>query len=231
MGISGGPYIVRDSSLVLELDAADKNSYAGSGTVWSDLTGNSNNGTLTNGPTFNSGNGGSIFTDGTNDLISTPYSGSAADSYTFSAWFNNDNYSETKYVLGRGRDGAGNGWSLQLNVTTAGIAQMGVVYTVPSTVGTGANGTSILALNTWYYITGVWSAGSVGRIYVNGILEGSLAITGTSLRTSTNGWWIGSVDTTLFSSGYNAVAQVYNRVLSVDEINQNYNAQKSRFGL
>jgi len=220
-----------NSGLQLSWDAADKNSYPGSGTVWSDLTGNSNNGTLTNSPTFNSANGGSIFTGGTNQWVSSNYSGSAADSYTFSAWFNNDNYSEIKWVLGRGRDGAGNGWSLQLNVTTAGIAQMGVVYTVPSTVGTGANGTSTLALNTWYYITGVWSAGSVGRIYVNGILEGSLAITGTSLRTSTNGWWIGSVSTTLFSSGYNAVAQVYNRVLSTDEINQNYNAQKSRFGL
>jgi len=219
------------NGLVLSLDAADLNSYPGSGTTWTDLSGNNIIGTLTNGPTFNSANGGSIFTDGTNDWISTPYSGSAADNYTFSIWFNNDNYSEVKYLLGRGRDGAGNGWSLQLNVTTAGIAQMGVVYTVPSTVGTGANGTSTLALNTWYYITGVWSAGSVGRIYVNGILEGSLAITGTSLRTSTNGWWIGSVSTTLFSSGYNAVAQVYNRVLSTDEINQNYNAQKSRFGL
>lgn len=230
MGFSDGPSIVTNG-LVLSLDAADKNSYPGSGTVWSDLSGNNIIGTLTNGPTFDSRNGGSIFTDGTNDIITTPYSGSAADSYTFSAWFNNDNYSETKYVLGRGRDGAGNGWSLQLNVTTAGIAQMGVVYTVPSTVGTGANGTSTLALNNWYYITGVWSAGSVGRIYVNGILEGSLVITGTSLRTSTNGWWIGSVSTTLFTSGYNAVAQVYNKVLSADEITQNYEAQKSRFGL
>ena len=54
MGISGGPYIVRDSSLVLELDAADRNSYPGSGTTWTDISGNANSGSLTNGPTFNS---------------------------------------------------------------------------------------------------------------------------------------------------------------------------------
>ena len=91
MGFYDGPSIVTNG-LVLSLDAADKNSYPGSGTVWTDLSGNNIIGTLTNGPTFNSQNGGSIFTDGTDDWISTPYSGSAADSYTFSAWFNNDNY-------------------------------------------------------------------------------------------------------------------------------------------
>jgi hypothetical protein len=222
--------IVTDG-LVLALDAADRNSYPGSGTTWRDLSANNIIGTLTNGPTFNSANGGSIFTDGTDDWISTPYSGSAADSYTFSVWFKNDNYSEGKYLLGRGRDGAGSGWSLQLNITTGGIAQAGVVPTVPSVVGLGTTGTITLALNTWYHITGVWIAGSSIQCYVNGVLDGTTSTSGTSLRTSTNGWWIGSISTSLFTSGYNAVAQVYNRALSASEIQQNYNAQKSRFNL
>jgi hypothetical protein len=63
-----GPKTVTNG-LVLCLDAADKNSYSGTGTTWTDLTGNGNNGTLTNGPTFNSANGGSISFDGTNDYI------------------------------------------------------------------------------------------------------------------------------------------------------------------
>jgi hypothetical protein len=219
------------NGLVLALDAADRNSYPGSGTTWRDLSGNNNNGTLTNGPTFSSANGGSIFTDGTDDFISTPYSGSAADSYTFSVWFNNDNYSETKYILNRGRDGAGNGWSLYLVITTDGIAQAGVVPTVPSVVGIGTTGTIIQSLNKWYYITGVWTAGSSIQCYVNGVLDGTELTSSTSLRTSTNGWSIGSISTSLFTSGYNAVAQVYNRVLTTQEILQNYNAQKSRFNL
>jgi hypothetical protein len=222
--------IVTDG-LVLALDAADRNSYPGSGTTWSDLSGNNIIGTLTNGPTFNSANGGSIFTDGTDDWIPISYTGSAADSYTFSAWFNNDNYSETKFILGRGRDGAGNGWSLHLAITTTGTAQAGAVPTVPSVVGLGTAGTIVLALNTWYHITGVWTAGSSIRCYVNGVLDGTVSTSGTSLRTSTNGWWIGSLTTTNFTSGYNAVAQVYNRALSTTEILQNYNAQKSRFNL
>ena len=219
------------NGLVLALNAADRNSYPGSGTTWRDLSANNIIGTLTNGPTFNSANGGSIFTDGTDDFISTPYSGSAADSYTFSVWFNNDNYSETKYILNRGRDVAGNGWSLYLLITTDGTAQAGAVPTVPSLVGLGTTGTIIQSLNKWYYITGVWTAGSSIQCYVNGVLDGTVSTSGTSLRTSTNGWSIGSISTILFTSGYNAVAQVYNRALSATEILQNYNAQKSRFNL
>lgn len=57
------------NGLVLALDAAKKDSYPGSGTVWRDISGNGNNGTLTNGPTFNSGNGGSIVFDGVDDYV------------------------------------------------------------------------------------------------------------------------------------------------------------------
>ena len=65
MGLGHSPRIITDG-LVLCLDAASKRSYPGTGTTWTDLKG-SNNGTLTNGPTFNTGNGGSIVFDGAND--------------------------------------------------------------------------------------------------------------------------------------------------------------------
>jgi len=63
-----GPNI-STSGLVLALDAANTKSYPGSGTTWTDMSGNNNNGTLTNGPTFNSANGGSIVFDGSNDFV------------------------------------------------------------------------------------------------------------------------------------------------------------------
>ena len=71
MSVSNGPSIVT-SGLVLSLDAADKNSYPGSGTTWADLSGNTNNGTLTNGPTFSSANQGSIVFDGVDDSCILP---------------------------------------------------------------------------------------------------------------------------------------------------------------
>ena len=63
-----GPKIVTNG-LVLALDAADKNSYPGTGTIWKDLTTNANNGTLVNTPTFSNSNGGTLLFNGTNQAI------------------------------------------------------------------------------------------------------------------------------------------------------------------
>ena len=60
--------IVKDG-LILDLDAAKRDSYPSSGTVWNDISGFQNNGTLINGPTFNSSNGGSIVFDGVDDYV------------------------------------------------------------------------------------------------------------------------------------------------------------------
>ena len=223
------PAIV-SGSLKLYLDAANPSSYPGSGSRWTDLSENKFNVTLINNPTYNAGNGGSIFTNGNNQYAISPYFGSATDSYTYSAWFKNDNNSEPKYLLSRGRDLEGNGWSIQLQISSSGFAAAGVVPTVPSTVGIFVNGTSTVANNTWYNVTGVWAAGQSIKIYVNGVLEGTTTTNYTSLRTSTSGWVIGSVSTSNFTSGNNAVALVYNRALSDAEIMTNFNAVKSRFG-
>lgn len=70
MGINYNPKIVTDG-LVLCYDAANDRSYPNTGTTWTDLAG-SNDGTLTNGPTFDTTNGGSIVFDGTNDRVAIP---------------------------------------------------------------------------------------------------------------------------------------------------------------
>jgi len=225
------PHLFVSNNLQLHYDAGNVNSYSNPSASWNDISGNTGrNATLVNNPTFDTGNGGSIFTDGVNQYAQTSYAGSATDSYTFSAWFKNNNYSAVKYILGRGRDGAGNGWSFQLQVSMAGKVIAGVVPTVPSQVGIFVNGTSTLALNTWHYITAVWTAGQSIKVYVNGSLEGTTSTSGTSIRTSTNGWVIGSPTTSVFSSGYNAVVHVYNSALTTAEILQNFNADKTRFG-
>jgi hypothetical protein len=84
---SNGPTI-STNGLVLALDAGDRNSYVSGSTTWNDLVG-LNNGTLTNGPTFNSANGGSIVFDGTNDYVVVPESSSVditTNTITFGGW-------------------------------------------------------------------------------------------------------------------------------------------------
>ena len=229
-GIIDSNQKIVSSGLAVNLDAAQKRSYIGSGTTWTDLSGSNNNGTLINGATFNSGNGGSIFTDGINQYITTPYFGSATGSFTFSTWFKNDNLSEQKILLTRGRDTRGNGWSLAITISTGGNALALITNTLGITnVVTSSN---TLSINTWYYVTGLWTSGSSIKIYVNGVLRGTTNTSSTNLRTSTDGWVMGSVDASSnFTSGYTACAEIYSRALSDTEILQNYNAKKSRFGL
>jgi hypothetical protein len=68
MGAFAGPDGV-ESSLVLALDAANPKSYPGSGTTWTDLSGNGNNGTLVNGVGYVGTNGGALSFDGSNDYV------------------------------------------------------------------------------------------------------------------------------------------------------------------
>jgi hypothetical protein len=71
MSFVHSPKIVTNG-LVLALDAGNTKSYTSGSTTWFDKSGNANNGTLTNGPTFSSANGGSIVFDGTNDYLEIP---------------------------------------------------------------------------------------------------------------------------------------------------------------
>jgi hypothetical protein len=85
MGLSHSPSIITQN-LVLCLDAANSKSYPGSGTTWTDLSGNGNNGTLANGVGYNSGNGGSLVFDGVDDYVSLTSADlrfGGSNSYTF----------------------------------------------------------------------------------------------------------------------------------------------------
>ena len=90
MGISYNPKIVTNG-LILNLDAGNKKSYSGSGSVWYDLSGNNNNTVLTNGPTFSNTNSGNIVFDGIDDYVNIPYNASKIsfpnDNATICVWF------------------------------------------------------------------------------------------------------------------------------------------------
>jgi hypothetical protein len=85
MAFNYSPKIITDG-LVLYLDAANTRSYPTNGTIWSDLSRNNNNGTLINGPTFNSANGGSIVFDGVDDRVSRNSAIDTGQNFTINAW-------------------------------------------------------------------------------------------------------------------------------------------------
>jgi len=213
MGISGGPDIVQDG-LVLELDAADKNSYPGSGTTWRDLSGNANNGTLTNGPTFNTGSAGSIVFDGVDDYVigDTPVNVDLNNNVSVCVVFKFNAFTPINPRIMELRDST---YSIQI---LRDGEQTNSICTKNSKFqgGTTASYWFQPIVNTIYILNVVWIPFNVGVGSQTNKL--TLGVRGGFNSTT---WLNGNI--------YNI--QIYNRALSSTEILQNYNATKTRFGL
>ena len=98
MGFYRAPQIVTNG-LVMYLDAANPKSYPTTGTAWYDRSGNGNTGTLTNGPTFNSGNNGSIVFDGIDDYVSLSSSPNLTNPLTICGFINTSIVSGVNQVI------------------------------------------------------------------------------------------------------------------------------------
>ena len=105
-GGGGGDNVVTDN-MVVYLDAGNNSSYSGSGTSWNDISGNSNNFTLTNGPTYSSSDGGAIVFDGTNDFARSAANASffafgTSNDYSYGVWAKMDSTGNTESLLSCG---------------------------------------------------------------------------------------------------------------------------------
>jgi hypothetical protein len=221
MGFSRGPKIVTDG-LVLALDAGSKKSYSGSGTTWSDLSGNGNNGTLTNGPTFNSGNGGSIVFDGVDDYTIIPDSPALKlnGNFTIMLWHRAITKTNTfPGPLYKGNSAiVGGGYILFYTSVNNGIMWIkrdNIQLPMTSAVNT-----------YWSHITFTYDGTNV-RGYLNGVNSYTSSTVTYSTNNDNSSLLLGRAD----QSGNAAIGtiQMYNRALSAQEVLQNFNATKSRF--
>ena len=213
MGLSHSPRIVTDG-LVFCVDAGDKMSYPGAGTTWTDLSKNRNNGTLTNGPTFNSANGGSIVFDGSNDYTLLSSNINLGTQASINVWLQCSNNA----VIAGGTSYSDGGYLLASSSNTFYMSANGSFgnfnYNISNTT------------NTWKNLSVSRNASSAS-LYVNGVFYSSISIS------STNGIRfraIGAYDNGTYPmNGQIALMQVYTRALSAAEIKQNYNATRGRF--
>nr|BAR39979.1 hypothetical protein [uncultured Mediterranean phage uvMED] len=217
------------NGLVLNLDAANANSYSGSGTAWNDVSGNSNNGTLTNGPTFVATNGGSIVFDGTDDYVAE--TSALSDSFlqgnwTISFWVKLDTVITGGYAVQRNllQHGA--------NSTNAGLSltQRSSSFALVPYSASAVTGSTTVSINTWYNVAFTHNSTSYARqIYLNGSLDGSNTYSAAYTGTGTNTRIGGSVSLGNPLDGNIAIVLAYNRVLTATEILQNYNSTQGRF--
>jgi hypothetical protein len=221
MASLGGPNIVT-SGLVLSLDAANVKSYPGSGTTWTDLSGNGNNGTLTNSPTFSSANGGIFTFNGTNQFINCGNNSSIQITVgTISAWVR----TTTPGASFRSIIAKQSAWGLFFNDGILVTYDWGNAQTRT----TGLN----IANGIWNH-TAMTFTQTVGTPSNNAIiyLNGASVLTTTIKHSNHNvNLQIAEANANQFLNGNIASAQIYNRALSATEILQNYNGTKSRFGI
>jgi hypothetical protein len=205
---------VISTNLVIYLDAANTSSYPGFGSVWTDLSGNNRTGTLTNGPTYTSSDGGAIILDGVDDNISL---GSFFNytAFTICMWIR-PGATQTTYADILDNNHSSVNWVIQQNVSTT------------NQYAFHTSGTFNLSANTWVFLTCTYT-GTLSTVYLNSVFasQGSGTITYSNPFLRIGAWggggrnWNGRVGSFF----------AYNRVLSLSEIQQNFNVTRARFSI
>ena len=225
-----GPNIVTDG-LVLSLDAADKNSYPGSGTTWTDLSGNGNNGTLSNS-TIGTDTPGDMHFDGSTDYIQidkTDFQMGTTEEITAACWVNFDAAASYKGLIFNGGGGGGNGWGLMLNsnenfrVEIMGADNARNTFTPDFGYTTG----------TWFYLAAAFKRTKI-ITYKNGVLNytsGAFSDPGAITNGSTHLYLGTHNNNAWFFDGKMRIVQIWGRELTAAEILQNFNVHRSRFSV
>ena len=237
MGIISGANLI-DNGLVYSLDAANFRSYSGSGLTSNALVGGIG-ATLVNGVGFTSSYGGSLYFDGTNDFVDVPGIGistSLNEGFTWGGWCKHDNLA--------------GGWSWVLSCTNGNNAQPYIWFQLGKRTGEGnirfesgsfnSNGaldaTANIADGSMHYLIGLWDkVNGKKQVFLDGnlisttnVTNGTIVDFGTLLigcqclqNVTYREFWVGNI----------SQVHIYNRALSAQEIKQNYNATKKRYGL
>ena len=214
--------VIVTSGLILNLDAGNVNSYVSGSATWNDISSYGNNGTLVNGPTFNSGNGGSIVFDGTNDYVSCGNpTNLQITKGSVNTWFKANPVQNTTYAglivkqnfLGVFIEATklqiydwGNSATRDTGVVVADNIWRNICVTFTETVGTPSNNV---------------------KVYING----SLVLTTTIKYVSNSAPFLIGYGNIPYQYLKGSVSQtsVYSTILSSAEVLQNYNATKSRY--
>jgi hypothetical protein len=196
----------------------------GSGTIAKDYSGNGNNGTLVNGPTWTTGKvGGALSFDGVDDYVRVPYNPNLNvlnNKFTIAMWLNMNTQTGTeRYILGK-FNYLNSGYYIFMysgeNKVSFGFHGGGIVWILK---------TSDITYNQWQHIA-VTLDGNIMKVYLNGILISSTNGVG-AIGTDTNNLTIGGITPSLrVGNKFIDDARIYNRALSDAEIQALYNATK-----
>ena len=222
MALQHNPSVVT-SGLLLCLDAANPRSYPGTGTVWSSAAGNSATGTLTNGVTYSSSNTGIMIFDGIDDRVNVVNSLPSLSNLTIEIFL------KTSVVDGTQNIFLDQFFSLRYEINSnnkfnihLGNGSSWAYTTLPST-------TTVVA-NTWYQTVWTWN-GSTATMYVNGASENTLSSAASSSTTGNITLGQHTPDTSYAWAGSMGSVKIYNVALTAEQVLQNFNATRGRYGI
>lgn len=234
MGIAYNTSVVRDG-LVLHLDAANVKSYPGSGTTWYDLSGNSNNGTLVNGVGYSSDNKGILTFDKANDTVGIidQIQFERTDSFTLAALFYSLDANNNQII--NNENNSYRGYQFAIPISNQIYFNLRSTTSNRFQITTDSN---TIDANKWYYAVVTYngnSSASGANIYINGKIQNknivSDNLTGTTIsgvttyigyrRPASNGPFNGNI----------AGVKIYNRELSAQEVRQNFESTRGRYGI
>lgn len=212
--------------LVSHLDAGNKNSYTGTGSIWSDLSGNGNNFTLNN-ITFNSGNGGYMVLNGTNGYASIS-SLSLTGGFSLETWTYMTSASGGFGLFGQGPPALNTGLHIFYDTGSRGM-----IYGMYSN-DNDYNENYRPSTGQWFNWVFTYNGSNYEkRFYANG----DLIKPGSSVQNAYGGtgqFNIGAIyggPNGAYANGRVGAVRIYNRPLHKAEILNNYYSSKSRFGL
>jgi hypothetical protein len=226
---------VTPNNLILYYDPSNSSSYPGTGTTVNDLSGNNLNGTMSNitytNPYFSYNGSTSQVSVPDNSLLDA-----GSDNWTMEVWFNASSSVGSTVILGKFDDG-GNAEDVSYSIRTSNtilFAQIGD--------GTGGvvgvdyvNSTNYtFSSNTWYQAVYVWSSGVSLQTFINGVSIGTVSTSMSSLLNSVNPLYLGRYNGGEFPQNFNGrigITRLYNAALTSSQVLQNFNSDKSKYGL
>lgn len=223
MAFHHSPKILTDG-LVFYVDFANTKSYGGTGTTVVDLARNVSDGTV-NGPTFSGDKNGVFSFDATNDYISFPNS-TALDNQniTVIVWAKTNATSQNGFWFEKGTV------NTQYSLFQEGSNTVWRTHTGSGYHSQYTNTSSYINTSNYFQVAGTFTSGTK-TTYMNGIARTTQALTAT-ISTNTGGIRIGSyISGGYFYNGNIASVAVFSKALSANEILENYNAFKGKFGL
>lgn len=234
MTVNANPYIVTSGQVVC-LDPGNPRSYSGSGTNWIDASGGGYNATITNGPSYSTDNGGIFNLDGVDDYFVLNQINSSTISVSMWLYLNAYPAGNTfKYYVPIRQGYSPVNYSIYIDdyvlksymESSSGVSQyVSSNQTMPTSV--------------WFNLTGIWNwTSNTITFYKDGtsIYSGSFSAGPYTFNNTSQGYNFTDISRNVinnnsFVSGKIGPITIYNKVLTLAEVQQNFNAYRGRYGI